>query len=82
MVTDQGKIIRTPIHTVRIAGRATQGVTLFDVAEGERVVSVAKLQEEEEGEDENGEEGENTEDSPEESSEESAKKEAEESSEE
>ncbi|MCH8322859.1 MAG: DNA gyrase subunit A [Proteobacteria bacterium] len=82
MVTDQGKIIRTPIHTVRIAGRATQGVTLFDVAEGERVVSVAKLQEEEEAEDENGEEGENTEDSPEESSEESAKKDAEESSEE
>ena len=52
MVTDHGKIIRTPIHDVRIAGRATQGVTLFDVAEGEKVVSVAKLPPEEDDEDE------------------------------
>jgi DNA gyrase subunit A len=43
MVTDQGKIIRTPIHDVRVMGRGTQGVTLFDVAEGEHIVSVAKL---------------------------------------
>ena len=43
MVTDQAKIIRTPIGDVRIAGRATQGVTLFKVADGETIVSVAKM---------------------------------------
>lgn len=50
MVTDQGKIIRTPIHDVRIAGRSTQGVTIFKVADGEKIVSVAKLGESDEEE--------------------------------
>ncbi|HYI68536.1 MAG TPA: DNA gyrase C-terminal beta-propeller domain-containing protein, partial [Skermanella sp.] len=45
-VTDGGQMIRMPIHDVRIAGRKTQGVTLFRVAQGERVVSVAWLTEE------------------------------------
>jgi DNA gyrase subunit A len=31
------------VDGIRIAGRNTQGVTLFDVAEGEHVVSVARL---------------------------------------
>jgi len=44
MVTDQGKLIRTPVHDVRIASRNTKGVTLFKVADGEHIVSVAKLQ--------------------------------------
>ncbi|MDF3042853.1 MAG: hypothetical protein K0Q71_5559, partial [Thermomicrobiales bacterium] len=35
--------IRIPVDGIRIAGRNTQGVTLFDVAEGEHVVSVARL---------------------------------------
>lgn len=48
MVTDQGKLIRTPVHDVRIASRNTKGVTLFKVAEDETIVSVAKLQETEE----------------------------------
>lgn len=48
MVTDQGKLIRTPVFDVRIAGRSTKGVTLFKVAEGERIMSVARLQESEE----------------------------------
>ncbi len=47
LVTDGGQIIRMPIADVRVAGRKTQGVTLFRVAEGERVVSVAALEEEE-----------------------------------
>ena len=50
MVTDQGKIIRMPIHDVRVMGRGTQGVNLFTVAEGERIVSVAKLAESDEDE--------------------------------
>lgn len=48
MVTDQGKLIRTPVHDVRIASRNTKGVTLFKVADDETIVSVAKLQETEE----------------------------------
>ncbi|MFC4348198.1 DNA gyrase subunit A [Kordiimonas lipolytica] len=51
MVTDHGKLIRTPVHDVRIASRNTKGVTLFKVADGETIVSVAKLQESEEDED-------------------------------
>jgi DNA gyrase subunit A len=47
LVTDRGQLIRTPVDDIRIAGRSTQGVTLFDVAEGETVVSVGHLTEEE-----------------------------------
>ncbi|WP_038466137.1 DNA gyrase subunit A [Candidatus Odyssella acanthamoebae] len=43
LVTDAGKLIRCPIHDVRIAGRRTQGVTIFRVAEDERVVSVSHI---------------------------------------
>lgn len=46
LVTNTGKLIRCPVHDIRIAGRRTQGVTLFRVAEGEAVVSVARLEEE------------------------------------
>lgn len=44
LVTDGGQLIRTPIHDVRIAGRKTQGVTLFRVGAEERVVSVTRLE--------------------------------------
>jgi DNA gyrase subunit A len=47
LVTDSGQLIRCPVHDIRIAGRKTQGVVLFKVGEGERVVSVAHLAEEE-----------------------------------
>jgi DNA gyrase subunit A len=43
LVTDAGKLIRCPVHGIRIAGRSTRGVRLLDVAENERVVSVARL---------------------------------------
>ena len=45
LVTDKGKLIRCPVNGVRIAGRQTQGVTLLNVSENEKVVSVAKLEE-------------------------------------
>ena len=48
LVTDQGKLIRTPVAGIRIAGRSTQGVIVLDTAEDERVVSVGRLSEEEE----------------------------------
>ncbi|MBO6827702.1 MAG: hypothetical protein JJ879_15990 [Sneathiella sp.] len=43
LVTNGGKLIRTPVSDIRIAGRNTQGVTLFKTAEGEQVVSVTAL---------------------------------------
>ncbi|WP_265529831.1 DNA gyrase subunit A [Sphingomicrobium marinum] len=52
LVTDQGKIIRTTLADVRIAGRNTQGVTIFNVAKNEKVVSVALIDEEEDAENE------------------------------
>jgi DNA gyrase subunit A len=48
LVTDQGKVIRTTVGDIRIAGRNTQGVTIFNVADNEKVVSVAKIDESEE----------------------------------
>lgn len=43
LVTDAGKLIRTGVSGIRIAGRSTQGVIVFDTAEDERVVSVERL---------------------------------------
>ena len=40
---------RWPVHDIRIAGRSTRGVRLFHVAENERVVSVARLADDGEG---------------------------------
>jgi DNA gyrase subunit A len=48
LVTDQGKMIRTTVGDIRVMGRNTQGVTIFRVAEGEHVVSVAKIEESDE----------------------------------
>jgi DNA gyrase subunit A len=45
-ITQQGKILRTRTEDIRTIGRATQGVRLIDVEEGDRVVSVARLAEE------------------------------------
>ncbi len=43
MITDAGRLIRMPINDVRVAGRSTQGVTLFATGEDEHVTSVAHL---------------------------------------
>jgi DNA gyrase subunit A len=45
LVTDNGRLIRTPLRDVRIARRQTQGVTVLRVDQGERVVSVTRLAE-------------------------------------
>ena len=59
LITQGGQLIRTPTHDVRIAGRATRGVTLFRVGEDDRIVSVAHLEDEngapDDGDDEQGE---------------------------
>ena len=46
LVTDGGQLIRCPVDGIRVAGRATQGVIVFNTAEGERVASVERLSEE------------------------------------
>lgn len=53
LVTDGGKLIRTAVDGIRIAGRSTQGVIVFHTAQDEKVVSVERLSEEDNG---NGEE--------------------------
>jgi len=54
IVTDGGQLIRMPVDGVRIAGRATMGVRLFRLADGERIVSVAHVPEAEDAGDEDG----------------------------
>ncbi|WP_407122476.1 DNA gyrase subunit A [Bradyrhizobium sp. STM 3561] len=57
LVTDKGQLIRCPVEGIRIAGRSTQGVIVFDTAEDEHVVSVEHITEEAEngnGESSNG----------------------------
>jgi DNA gyrase subunit A len=44
LVTDGGQLIRTRVEQIRVAARNTQGVTIFRTAEGERVVSVERLE--------------------------------------
>jgi DNA gyrase subunit A len=50
LVTDQAKLIRIGLDTLRVIGRSSAGVRLFHVAEGEHVVSAVRLDEEPEPE--------------------------------
>ncbi len=43
LISDGGQIIRVPVGGIRIASRATKGVTIFNTAEGEKVVSVERI---------------------------------------
>jgi DNA gyrase subunit A len=45
LVTDGGQLIRCPVNDIRIAGRSTQGVTVFRTAQDEKVVSVSRISE-------------------------------------
>jgi DNA gyrase subunit A len=47
IITGHGKIIRLRVGDISIIGRNTQGVRLINLGEGEKVVGVAKLMEEE-----------------------------------
>lgn len=47
MISDKGTVIRTKVKDIRISGRNTQGVTLMKANEDEKVVSVAKVEAEE-----------------------------------
>jgi DNA gyrase subunit A len=50
LVSDGGQLIRVPVNGIRIASRATKGVTIFSTAADEKVVSVERISEPEEEE--------------------------------
>jgi len=50
LVTDKGQLIRCPVEGIRVAGRSTQGVIVFNTADDEHVVSVEHIGEAGEGE--------------------------------
>jgi DNA gyrase subunit A len=58
LVTDGGKLIRVPVDGIRIAGRATQGVIVFNTADDEKVVSVERISDDGENADDEDEGGE------------------------
>ena len=44
VITEQGKILRTPANEIRTIGRATQGVRLMDLEGEDTIVSVALVE--------------------------------------
>jgi DNA gyrase subunit A len=50
LVTDQAKLIRIGLDSLRVIGRNSAGVKLFDVAEGEKIVGAVRIDEETEPE--------------------------------
>jgi DNA gyrase subunit A len=48
VITEQGKILRTPANEIRTIGRATQGVRLMDLEGDDKIVSVALVEKAEE----------------------------------
>jgi len=51
LVSDGGQLIRVPVSGIRIAGRTTKGVRIFNVSGEERVVSVERISEPEDNDD-------------------------------
>ena len=47
LVTDQAKLIRIGLDSLRVIGRGSAGVKLFDVAKGETIVSAVRIDEDE-----------------------------------
>jgi DNA gyrase subunit A len=46
-ITQQGKMLRTSAGAISLIGRNTQGVRLIEMDEGDRAVSLARLDEQE-----------------------------------
>ncbi|MCM2399586.1 DNA gyrase subunit A [Rhizobium sp. S153] len=60
LVSDGGQLIRVPVDGIRIASRATKGVTIFSTAKDEKVVSVERISEPESDEEDDAALGEET----------------------
>jgi len=65
MITTTGKVLRMPVKGVSVISRNTQGVKFLDVGDGDKVVSLAKLAEKEEGNGQAGPDEENGAEAPE-----------------
>jgi DNA gyrase subunit A len=50
IITKNGIVIRMPVENVKVIGRATQGVTLIDVDEGDWVIDITRIPNKEEDE--------------------------------
>jgi DNA gyrase subunit A len=44
LISNQGQTIRVPVSSISVQGRGSGGVTVFRVGEGERVVSVERIE--------------------------------------
>jgi DNA gyrase subunit A len=55
LITNGGKVLRCRVSGISTMGRATQGVRLMGMGEGEKIVSLARLAEREVGETNGGE---------------------------
>ncbi|WP_394012442.1 DNA gyrase subunit A [Roseixanthobacter pseudopolyaromaticivorans] len=60
LVTNGGQLIRCPVEGIRIVGRSSQGVIVFNTADDEHVVSVEHISEDEEANGLSAEPGEDT----------------------
>ena len=58
VITNNGVMIRTNVHQISVLGRATQGVRIINIDEGDSVASLARVAEPEETAGEAGEQGE------------------------
>jgi DNA gyrase subunit A len=58
LVTDQAKLIRLPLESLRVIGRGSAGVRLFNVSDDEHVVSAVRLAEQDDSGEDGGEAGE------------------------
>ncbi|MCY1707478.1 DNA gyrase subunit A [Pannonibacter sp. SL95] len=54
LVTNGGQLIRCPVDGIRVAGRATQGVIVFNTAADEQVVAVERVSEDDNDNDADG----------------------------
>lgn len=61
IINKSGIVIRMSVDSISLQGRATQGVKLINLNEGDEIASVAKIEDREEDEDENAVDAENTE---------------------
>lgn len=57
MITKGGIIIRVPVEGIRVSGRNTQGVKLMNLDKGDRIIDVARVQQEDEEDEQLGEDG-------------------------
>ena len=48
LITDTGRVIKMPVANISVIGRSTQGVTVMRVEDEERIVSIARIDEDDE----------------------------------